>query len=68
MSDKEMRISATGCSSIMSSNVTQSHDSSTSIATVNCKNASIDVGDYLSISMGFVGGTYDRVFRGLVKA
>jgi len=63
-----MRISATGCSSIMSSNVTQSHDSSTSIATVNCKNASIDVGDYLSISMGFVGGTYDRVFRGLVKA
>jgi len=51
----------------MSCNVTQSHESSTAIASINCAGASIDVGDTISISMGYVGGPYDRVFRGLVK-
>jgi len=58
--------SVTGCSSIESISVSDSHSTPTAQATVNCLSSSLDVGDNISIDLGYTGN-HQRVFAGYVK-
>jgi hypothetical protein len=58
--------SITGCSSTLSVTVTDSYSAPTASATITCLNSSLDVGDAVSISLGY-GGSNNRVFAGYVK-
>ena len=57
---------ATGCSSIEAVTVSDSHASPTAQATVTCLSSSLDVGDSISIDIGYTGN-HQRVFAGYVK-
>jgi len=66
MTDKHIYGTATGCSNIISMNVSQAHESATAVANVNCVGFSGTLGDAISINMGYTGDS-DRVFNGYVK-
>jgi hypothetical protein len=56
----------TGCSELLSVNVSDSHGAATSTATIRCLSCGLDVGDSISVSLGYSGNT-EEVFTGYVK-
>lgn len=57
----------TGCSSLISVNVSDSHNAPTSSATVIALGCSLDVGDQITVDIGYTG-SHDVVFTGYVKS
>jgi len=66
MTDKTLSVSISGLSGIQTVTVSESHDASTAMATINCHGNTKDVGDALDITLGYVGNT-GHVFSGYVK-
>lgn len=64
---KKIRVEATGCGSIFSVDVIESHSSPTSTATIECKDTSLDIGNYIEIKAGYYDGDFLRIFSGHVK-
>lgn len=58
--------STTGCTNIQNIEVTTSHSSQVSTAIVECLNTTLDIGDSISINLGYVGN-HDKIFQGYVK-
>ena len=58
--------SVTGCSDFESIVVSDSHSAPTSTATITCLSSSLDVGDHVTVDLGYTG-SHDRVFSGYVK-
>lgn len=58
--------SVTGCSNILAVNVSDSHSSPTASATITCETSSLDVGDAVTVDLGYTG-SHQRVFSGYVK-
>jgi len=58
--------SATGCTNIEDIQVDTSHSSQVSTAIVRTKDTSLDIGDSIEITIGYVGNT-NKVFSGYVK-
>lgn len=67
MSRKILSCSVTGCTGIRSINVSQSHDSACAVANITCINTSLDVGDSINVSLGYVSDGNTLVFKGYVK-
>jgi len=63
---KVLYATATGCSNIESITVTDNHQATTSTAVVQCVNKTVDIGDQMVVSLGYVGDN-GVVFRGYVK-
>lgn len=59
-------MSATGTSGIESINVSDSHTSPTSTAQISAGNTSLDIGDSVTITMGYVGNNFTAL-TGFVK-
>jgi len=66
MAAKELYASISGVTGIISINVNESHNNSMAIANIICANTTLDIGDHVSIYLGYTDN-YDRVFRGYVK-
>lgn len=64
---KLLKAAVTGCSSLETIQVVESHNSPTSTAVVECYNTSLELGDEIEIYLGYDGGAYDKVFTGHVK-
>jgi len=62
----QLYATATRCSQIQSISVSDSHSAPTSSATVVCLASSLDVGDNITINLGY-SSSHDRVFSGYVK-
>jgi|SRR3990172_7433178 len=58
--------SISGASNILSASVTESHASSTSIASFDCLSHTLDIGNHIDIYLGYETN-YDKVFSGYVK-
>lgn len=58
--------SVTGCSNILTVNVSDSYSAPTASATITCLSSSLDVGDSININLGYTSGHND-VFSGYVK-
>ncbi len=58
--------SVTGTSNILSVSVSTSHSSQSSIAIIEAVNTNLDIGDSISVSLGYVGDN-GKVFQGYVK-
>lgn len=63
---KRLAASVTGCSGLISINVSDSYNAPTSSAVITCSNTSLDVGDSVDVFLGYSTGT-SRVFSGYVK-
>src|SRR3989304_6446307 len=63
---KELYCTATNISDIISVIVSTSHSASTATAQVITRNKTVNIGDNITIDLGYVGD-YDRVFKGYVK-
>ena len=50
----------------LSVNVSNSHDSAVAVATISCTDTSLEIGDLIEISLGYVAGV-EKVFKGYVK-
>lgn len=59
-------ISVTGVSDILSVTVSDSHTSPTASATISCISTSLEIGDLITINLGYVG-SHQKVFEGYVK-
>jgi hypothetical protein len=57
---------ATGCTNIDSISVSDSHGAATSSVTVNCVSTTLDIGDYISIDLGYTTN-HSVQFTGYVK-
>jgi hypothetical protein len=66
MTANKLYASVTGCSGIESVSVTDTHTAPTASATVGCQTSSLDVGDAISIDLGYTG-SHSGVFTGYVK-
>lgn len=66
MTDKILAATVTNTPTPLSINVTQSHDSATAVANVICISTTLDVGDAITINLGYSTGT-TKVFQGYVK-
>lgn len=64
---KILYASATGCSNIESVSISESHDNSTSIAVIECRNTSLTLGDSITVNIGYVNN-HSNVFTGYVKS
>lgn len=64
---EQLHATVTGSSSLISINVSDSHGAATATATVVCRTTSLDVGDAVSINLGYTGNN-QRVFSGYVKS
>jgi hypothetical protein len=62
----QLYASVSGCSSLESITVSDSHTAPTASATVVCLSSSLDVGDSISIDLGY-SSSHERVFSGYVK-
>jgi hypothetical protein len=58
--------SATNCSNVLASTVSLNHDSPISIATIECKDTSLTLGDEVTLDIGYVSN-HAQVFIGYVK-
>ena len=58
--------SATHCNNILSINISSSHESSVSVATVICRDFNGTVGDDIDIYIGYTS-SYGKVFSGYIK-
>ena len=66
MSDKHLYASVTGTSGIQSVNISQSHDAAVATASLNAISTSLDVGDSITIDLGY-STSHGQVFVGYVK-
>lgn len=66
MTYQQLDASCTGTSEIISVNISDSHQASTKVATVTAGSTNLDVGDSISIDLGYSGGLIE-VFQGYVK-
>lgn len=66
MNSKRLYCSIPGISSIESVNITENHSSSSTIATITAESISIDIGDQITIDMGYTNN-HAQVFQGYVK-
>src|SRR5688572_9658683 len=66
MAVKQLTATVTGCSNLLSISVTDSHVSPTSTAIISTVNTSLDIGDEVTVVMGYVGDTF-TAFTGFVK-
>jgi hypothetical protein len=57
---------ATNCSNVLSASVTQNHDAPISIATIECVDTSLILGDEVILDMGYADA-HAPVFKGYVK-
>lgn len=57
---------ATNCTQILSISVSDSHTSPTSTASITCINTGLDIGDFVTVRLGFQG-SLTKVFEGYVK-
>ena len=62
----QLTATATGCSGLIGITVSDSYTAPTSSAVIQCTSSSLDVGDAVSVSLGF-NGSNNRVFAGYVK-
>lgn len=58
--------SIAGCSGLLTINVSDSHNSPTSTAQITCIGTSLNIGDSITVVMGYVGDTF-TAFTGFVK-
>lgn len=65
---KNLRSSVTGCSDIDSIDITESHGSATTTAVVSCHQTSLEIGDEVTIYLGYWENPYSKVFYGHVKS
>jgi hypothetical protein len=63
---QKLSASVTGCSNIISINVSDSHTSPTSTAQIIAESCSLNIGDAVTVVMGYVGDTF-TAFTGFVK-
>jgi hypothetical protein len=56
----------TNCTNLNSISISDSHSSTTAVATITCANTTLDIGDYLSIDLGYTT-SHAVVFTGYVK-
>lgn len=63
---KKLYADVTGCSNIRSVNVATSHSSSVATAQIECLTTTLDVGDEITVDMGFTTN-HDQIFTGFVK-
>lgn len=66
MTIKKLYATATGCSNIISITVSENHGAATAAASIICGTTSLDIGDSVSISLGYDGDS-GGVFSGYVK-
>ena len=66
MTIEHLYATATGCSQIETISVSDSHASPTASATIGCMTSSLDVGDSVTINLGY-SSNHERVFSGYVK-
>lgn len=64
---KELTASITKVTNPLAVNISQSHDAACAIASITSINTTLDVGDAVSVSLGY-GGANTKVFQGYVKA
>ena len=60
-------MSATGITNPLTITLNTSHSASVSIATIECTSYSLEIGDYIAISLGY-DGSGTKVFEGYVKS
>jgi hypothetical protein len=63
---KTLYFSASGFSNVLSANISFSHSSSTSTATIICESFSGNIGDYIAVDLGY-SDDHAVIFRGYVK-
>src|SRR3990170_7336428 len=63
---KELYCTATNISDIISVIVSTSHNASTATAQIITRNKTVNIGDNITIDMGYVGD-FEKVFKGYVK-
>lgn len=63
---KSLSVSVTGCSNILKISAQDSHVTGSAQAVVECGNTTLDVGDSISITLGYTGDT-GVIFSGFVK-
>lgn len=66
MAVKQLTASVTGCSQLLSISVSDSHTSPTATAIISAETCSLDIGDAVTVVMGYVGDTF-TAFTGFVK-
>lgn len=66
MADKHLYATVTGTSDIEAINISQSHDAAVATANVTAVSTSLDVGDSITINIGYTGDS-GQVFAGYVK-
>lgn len=66
MTSSELYASITGLSNITSVNVSTSHASATSVATIDALSSSLNIGDSIEINLGY-NTNHTKVFQGYVK-
>lgn len=64
---KHVTATVTNCSNLKTISVSQSHESAVAVATVTCVDTDLDVGDSVTIELGYTDGYTGRVFKGYVK-
>ena len=67
MTDRKLAATVTNTATPVAINVSQSHDSATAIASISAISTTLDVGDSVTINLGYSTGT-TTVFKGYVKA
>jgi hypothetical protein len=63
----QLYISATGLTNVLYCSVSDSHGSPTATANITAENCGLGVGDYIEITLGYVGNS-NKVFSGYVKS
>jgi hypothetical protein len=63
---KELYATVTNCSDLISVNITSSHSASTTTAVINCIEFTGDIGDYITIDLGYTDD-HSVLFRGYIK-
>lgn len=64
--NNDLYVSVTNCSGIFNVNVVSSHNSPISMATIECKSTSLEIGDSITIDMGYTD-SHGTIFTGYVK-
>lgn len=62
----ELYASVTGCTGITYITINDSHNNSTRNATIDCRNCTLNLGDYLEIDLGYTDN-HRKLFSGYIK-
>lgn len=66
MAETFLKATATGCSNLLSISINQAHNSPSTTAIITCTNTTLEVGDAVSISIGYTDNL-QGIFEGYVK-